>query len=162
MAVVLFHFSDRMDLPFLFNHGYLAVDFFFVLSGFVMTSAYGRRLAGRSMDVGRFYAVRVIRLIPLVLLGTAVSFAVELGRPGVSDAALHIREAVTALVLGSVLLPTPFVSTLQNTLFPLDGPVWSLFFEGLANLVMPAWRVRAPVGRSLSRRSSSAGPSWRG
>ncbi|MGI4794772.1 MAG: acyltransferase family protein [Janthinobacterium lividum] len=148
VAVMLYHVSGRMHLPLIFSHGYLAVDFFFVLSGFVMAAAYGQRLSEGSMGVKRFYAVRAIRLMPLVLLGTIASFVVELGRPGIVDQGLHLKETIAALVLGSVLLPTPFVSTLQDTLFPLDGPVWSLFFEAIANLAMPVW-ARARARRKL-------------
>lgn len=146
LAVVLYHFSERMDLPILFSHGYLAVDFFFVLSGFVLTSAYWRRLCDGKVTARFFYRLRIIRLSPLVVLGTLISFVVELGRPGIIDHALHIKEAVIALVLGSVIIPTPFVSTLQNTLFPLDGPVWSLFFEAIANGFMPLY-ARMPAKR---------------
>ena len=148
LAVVLYHFSERMNLPLMFSHGYLAVDFFFTLSGFVMASAYGRPLRQGKLPSGRFYAQRAIRLMPLILLGTFASFVVELGRPGVVDQPLHLMETVTALVLGSILLPTPFVATLQNTLFPLDGPVWSLFYEAIANFLMPFY-VRTAVIRVL-------------
>ena len=57
-------------------------------------------------------------------------------------------EATVALILGSLLLPTPFVETLQNTLFPLDGPAWSLFYEAIANIAMPFY-ARLMVRRVL-------------
>lgn len=145
LGVVFYHFSDRLNLPLFFAHGYLAVDFFFVLSGFVMASAYAGRLADGRLSTARFYLLRIIRLMPLVLIGNLLAFVLEFWRPHIVDPTLHVAESITALILGCFLLPTPFVSTLQHTLFPLNGPVWSLFFEAIANAVMPAWaRSRSP------------------
>ncbi len=148
LAVVLYHLSERMNLPLMFSHGYLAVDFFFTLSGFVMASAYGRPLSERRLRPGYFYALRAVRLMPLIVLGTIISFIVELGRPGIVNQTHHLMEAMAALVLGSLLLPTPFIDTLQNTLFPLDGPAWSLFYEAIANIAMPFY-ARLMVRRVL-------------
>lgn len=50
------------------NYGYLAVDFFFMLSGFVIGYAYAARLH-RSMSLGNFARRRLIRLHPMVVFG---------------------------------------------------------------------------------------------
>lgn len=51
-----------------FNHGYLAVDFFFILSGFVIGYAYDDRWK-KTMTVGNFFKRRLIRLHPMVVIG---------------------------------------------------------------------------------------------
>ena len=59
------------------NHGYLAVDFFFVLSGFVIGYAYDDRW-GKSLNTGKFFVRRLIRLHPMVIMGAligTISFA---------------------------------------------------------------------------------------
>ena len=47
-----------------FNHGYLAVDFFFILSGFVVGYAYDDRWKRRTLSFGGFIKRRLIRLHP--------------------------------------------------------------------------------------------------
>src|ERR1700712_1409072 len=71
IAVVGFHISQVKLEPVLVPYGYLAVDFFFVLSGAVVAHAYEKQLrAGLSWQA--FFVKRVIRLYPLALLGTAL------------------------------------------------------------------------------------------
>ena len=71
MLVVAFHlfetyFHMAPDQP--INHGYLAVDFFFVLSGFVIGYAYDDRWD--KMSLGNFFKRRLIRLHPMLMFGT--------------------------------------------------------------------------------------------
>lgn len=54
-----------------FNHGYLAVDFFFLLSGFVIGYAYDDRW-GKSLTLKEFFKRRVIRLHPMVIMGAVL------------------------------------------------------------------------------------------
>ncbi|HEY6882390.1 MAG TPA: OpgC domain-containing protein, partial [Polyangiales bacterium] len=51
LVVLWKHFSTRVDLPWLAPCGVLAVDFFFVLSGFVVASAYGARLQSGALSL---------------------------------------------------------------------------------------------------------------
>ena len=149
LAVVLYHFSDRFEMPWLASHGYLAVDFFFIMSGFVLVEAYGARLKDGRMAVGRFFQIRLVRLLPLVVLSTAFAYLLELRRPDVLDPALHAREALATFALNALILPSPFTTTMHGTLFPLNNAIWSLFFEGLANLVLPFWILARHRGRWL-------------
>lgn len=57
-----------------FNHGYLAVDFFFLLSGFVIGYAYDERW-GRGLRMRDFIKRRLIRLHPMVVLGALLGAA---------------------------------------------------------------------------------------
>jgi peptidoglycan/LPS O-acetylase OafA/YrhL len=105
---------------------YLAVDFFFVLSGFVLEHAYGKRLRGE-MSPAAFMKVRLIRLYPLYALALALSTVPTLtqylhGNPPAPGVAIDYAAAI-------LFLPTPA----SPSLFPLVGPSWSLFFELVAN-----------------------------
>lgn len=124
-------------LPTLFGRAYLAVDFFFMLSGFLMTRTYGTRLAG-GFGGWRFLALRYRRLWPVMAVG---------GLIGAPYLWTSTQEPVlfAALFLANLLLiPVSF----QRELFPLNVPAWSVFFELLANLIhgLLLWRLR---GRGL-------------
>jgi len=137
IAVACFHASQLL-VGEAFFHGTpaLAVDFFFCLSGFVVAYAYGSRLeAGLSL---RDFAIRrVIRLYPMVLLGAALGALVlamgALRREGIGAA--FVTESAGAFLL----LPTGLL--FQAQAYPTNNPVWSLFFEAVANAVYAAART---------------------
>lgn len=105
---------------------FLAVDFFFILSGFVMGAAYGERLK-HGLSPAKLALIRIIRLHPLLVVGALLGTVVLLLRSGL-DASPGIIESGLFAALG---LPAIF---LAGTLaFPINGPAWSLFFELLAN-----------------------------
>lgn len=106
-------------------HGYLAVDFFFALSGFVLTETYDHRIA-LGMRWSSFMARRLVRLYPMILAGAllgALSFS-----PGWHGS---LPELVM-LNLSSITL-LPFGLLFGKTTFPTNIPIWSLFFELAAN-----------------------------
>jgi peptidoglycan/LPS O-acetylase OafA/YrhL len=116
--------------------GHLAVDLFFILSGFVIAYAYAQRLSD-GLGLGRFMLARVIRLYPLYLLATlfgAALFAAQLMVAPEGGARSWDRLAVS-LGFGLIFLPTPMAWSFDaNALFPINGPAWSLFFELAVNL----------------------------
>ena len=77
VMVVIFHLFEAhaggSHLTQIINHGYLAVDFFFMLSGFVIGYAYDDRW--NRMTVGTFFKRRIIRLHPMVIMGSIVGAA---------------------------------------------------------------------------------------
>lgn len=83
MIVVAFHLFETYSAgpsDQILNHGYLAVDFFFVLSGFVIGYAYDDRW-GR-MTTWNFFKRRLIRLQPMLILGTLIgAFGSTLATP---------------------------------------------------------------------------------
>jgi peptidoglycan/LPS O-acetylase OafA/YrhL len=112
---------------------YLAVDFFFVLSGFVLTHAYGRPLATGSSALA-FMKARAIRLYPLYLAGLglgAMMTLIHMARGSEVDPA---KVAMT-LAFNALFLPSPPFVSENPSLFPFDGPAWSLFFELAVNIV---------------------------
>ena len=111
---------------------YLAVDFFFVLSGFVLMHAYAQKLR-EGMSTWHFMLVRLIRFYPLYFLALALALLPS------AWAALHSRlygisssDLVIDATFAILMLPSPF----SGALFPLNSSAWSLFFELLANAVL--------------------------
>ena len=131
ILVAVFHFEaffGKDAVP----SGYLAVDLFFLLSGFVIANAYLDRLRG-GMPARQFMMARAIRLFPLYLFGTGIGIgaawlAFALGAGLLSGPALLL-----ATVSSLAMLPSP---TWHETiiLMPINVPGWSLFFELAANL----------------------------
>ncbi|MGY5802987.1 acyltransferase family protein [Rhizobium sp. LEGMi12c] len=130
-AVVVYHL-DRPYAP----SAYIAVDFFFVLSGFVIARAYGEKLAS-GMTVLAFMKARYARLYPLFLIGSVyglVQLLLHWQASGVGRA-----DLVASILTTVFMLPSPSFLTRSAgdiwALYPLNGPAWSLFWELLANLV---------------------------
>jgi len=124
-----------VDLRGLFDHGYLAVDLFFLLSGFVIERAYGGRIASGELNFREFVSVRVIRLLPMIVFGTILAAAIDVFRRGDFAASEHYQDIVITGLLGLVLLPVLWKTTLEDSTYPLNGPAWSLFFELAANFL---------------------------
>lgn len=119
------------------HHSYLAVDFFFLLSGYVIAYAYDDR--AEQMGVWGFFRRRLIRLHPMVIIATLLGAVVLPFHacgffPAIAD--LTWTKYLIGVVMGMLLLPVlPGWDTRGNTeMFPLNGPAWSLFFEYIANL----------------------------
>lgn len=138
----------------MFNHGYLAVDFFFVLSGFVIGYAYDDRWKGR-MTVGGFFRRRLIRLHPMVVLGAvlgAVTFCIQ-GRVQWDGTQVALSSVMLAVLLSMFLIPALPGARCEvrgnGEMFPLNGPSWSLFFEYIGNILY-AFLLRRLSTRTLA------------
>src|ERR1700691_3106931 len=135
--IVIFHvfnYSFGFHGPWaLVKHAYLAVDFFFALSGFVVAYAYDDRWT--RMSILQFFRIRLIRLHPLVLIGATLGLLGYLFDP-FSKAANHTNAAMLLLayVTSSLLLPSPPVGGRHNESQALNGPAWSLMQEYLGNI----------------------------
>ncbi len=135
--IVIFHvfnYSFGFRGPWaLVKHAYLAVDFFFALSGFVVAYAYDDRWT--RMSVLQFFRIRLIRLHPLVLIGATLGLPGYLFDP-FSKATNHTNAAMLLLayVLSLLLLPSPPVGGRHNESQALNGPAWSLMQEYLGNI----------------------------
>jgi peptidoglycan/LPS O-acetylase OafA/YrhL len=154
LAVVLFHVCIPLGVIAAPN-GYLAVDFFFLLSGYVLAHAYAARL--RPGRAAWFFRVRLARLYPVALLGVLM---------GVGGAAIRyapwlhgsgaVEFAATAAA-NLLILPLGRLSYAQDhPLFAFNAPVWSLFWELAVNAVYGAV---APIldGRVLTALVALAG-----
>jgi peptidoglycan/LPS O-acetylase OafA/YrhL len=140
LMVVLMHFQLGAK-----GSGFLAVDLFFILSGFVIGHAYEARMA-EGMTVGRFVRARLIRLYPTLLF--AILMMVGFLAAQAMFGTYPSRGWLTAATVGFSLfmLPTPPEITHSLYLFPLNGAVWSLFWELVANLLY------ALAGRRMTTR----------
>jgi peptidoglycan/LPS O-acetylase OafA/YrhL len=107
-----------------------AVDMFFVISGFVVAHAYEHRLAS-GIGISRFLRIRLIRLMPLYLLGSVLGLAFLFANGTLGG------HPVITIVLTLLMLPAP--STLN--IYPANPAAWSLFFEMAVNLAYVfTWR----------------------
>jgi len=141
VLVVAFHVletysGDRFHQ--IMNHGYLAVDFFFVLSGFVVAYAYDDRW--EKMTQWDFYKRRLVRLQPMVIIGTIIGAALFYFQacgtfPAISGT--PVWKMLLVMVLGFTMLPLPVSMDIRGwqEMHPLNGPAWSLFFEYIANIL---------------------------
>lgn len=136
-----------------FNHGYMAVDFFFILSGFVVGYAYDDRW--KTMTVWRFVKRRFIRLHPMVVLGAvlgAITFYIQ-GCEQWNGSAVPVTMLIVALLMNMFLIPAKPGAGSEvrgnGEMYPLNGPTWSLFFEYIGNLLY-ALVVRRFTTRQLA------------
>jgi peptidoglycan/LPS O-acetylase OafA/YrhL len=148
MVVVLFHSSNLAfnvaggGQPWIWRRGYLAVDLFFLLSGFILAHVYGRRVAEKKSwnTIGRFFWARFCRIYPASLFTIAI-FVLQYatGRlpfpPGVSFKA--------QLIAALLLMQVPWLDEVV-----INGPSWSISAECYAYLLFPVvvatiWRLRA-------------------
>lgn len=143
LMVLWYHFFEgfaKTPVSQIVNHGYLCVDFFFILSGFVIGYAYNSRW-NSGLTVGNFMKRRLIRLHPMVLAGIGlgvISFLIQGGVKwdGTKVAGSHIALDSLLNLCMIPALPGSAVEVRGNgEMFPLNGPLWSLFFEYIASLI---------------------------
>ncbi|MGX5841774.1 acyltransferase family protein [Mesorhizobium sp. ArgA1] len=136
ISVMLYHFSPFLADGKVLPSSYLAVDLFFLLSGFVIAHAYDRKIEN-GMGFGTFLAIRLIRLYPLYLAGTLLGFFYLLVKNRLIPAEyMPISEIGTMLTTGMLFMP--LVSDAYHTIFPLNPASWSLFFELIVNIAYVA------------------------
>ena len=123
-----------------FNHGYLAVDFFFLLSGFVISYAYDGRWA-QGFTLRQFFGRRLRRLHPMVVLGAvigAAAFCLQ-GRMRWDGSVTPVSFVMLAMLMAMFMIPavpgTGCEVRGNGEMFPLNGPSWSLFFEYIGNIL---------------------------
>ena len=135
------------------NHGHIAVDFFFMLSGFVLSYAYDDRWTG--MTIGQFFKRRLIRLHPMLVMGALIGFVtfavVDFQRwDGTTTPTSWVMVALMLTMLMVPAVPgVPYEVRGNGEMFPLNGPGWSLFFEYVGN-VLYALIIRRLSTRALA------------
>lgn len=146
LLVVFYHifeglsFAEGGTLITTINHGYLAVDFFFILSGFVIGYAYDDRL-GKTMTLGNFFKRRLIRLHPMIIMGAVLGVIFYCLQGCVKWDGTHVATSMIMLALLCALFFIPATPGAgydirgNGEMFPLNGPSWSLFFEYIGNIL---------------------------
>ena len=121
------------------NHGHIAVDFFFILSGFVISYAYDDRW--KKMSTWQFFKRRLIRLHPMLVMGAIIgtmAFAF-VGFEKWDGTTAPMGWVMTAMLLTIFMIPAvpgvPYEVRGNGEMFPLNGPAWSLFFEYIGNIL---------------------------
>lgn len=142
--VLFYHHFEAFGPGIRSFHGYLAVDFFFILSGFVIGYSYDDRWKSASnpngMTFGQFVKRRLTRLHPMYVMGTVIGmlflmFGMGDLIPGIRDA--HWQEILICLCITLVMLPVPARFDVRGTgeMNPFNGNTWTLTFEYIANLL---------------------------
>lgn len=138
IMVVWFHIFEAYATSHLdqrINHGYLAVDFFFILSGFVIGYAYDDRWG--KMKAKDFIKRRIIRLQPMIVMGSLIG-AIMFYTQGCSVwdvSKVSIMALLVATLINSLLIPATTGTEIRGVgeMYPLNGPSWSLLFEYIAS-----------------------------
>ncbi len=150
-----------------FNHGHLGVDFFFMLSGFVISYAYDDRWQGgkNGLTMGNFFKRRLIRLHPMLIIGALIGMTTFLIQGGVrwDGTETPIQWVMVALLMGMLLLPAypgaGYDVRGNGEMYSLNGPSWSLFFEYLGN-IMYALFIRRLPNKALACLVAISGTLW--
>ncbi len=120
--VLLRHTGDFWQFG--FYRSYLAVDLFFLLSGFVIAFAYDEKLGNKTLSLGQFVLLRLIRMYPVYLVSLVLCVGVWFN---------VLPQVALPFALALFFLPWP-VGQLPF-FFGVNGPYWSLFFELAANFL---------------------------
>ena len=141
VIVVFFHIFEiysRGPAYQIINHGYLAVDFFFALSGFVIGYAYDDRWG--KMNTLTFFRRRLVRLHPMVLFGTVFGFCMYFFTQG--DIFPMIGnvpgwKVFAAFAMACLMIPCGLGMDVRGwgELNPFNGPNWSLTWEYVGNIL---------------------------
>lgn len=143
ILVVIFHVFEVHShgdfTKLIINHAYLAVDFFFLLSGFVLAYAYDDRWG--TMSLKDFFKRRIVRLQPMIIAGMligAILFYFQ-DSPGMGWGGIHdvpLWKMLLVMLIGFTVIPVGRGLDIRgwSEMHPLNGPAWSLFFEYIANI----------------------------
>ena len=151
-----------------FNHGHLGVDFFFMLSGFVISYAYDDRWQcneGKRLTLGNFFKRRLIRLHPMIIIGALIgvdTFIMQ-GHVKWDGSETPLSWIMVALFMGMLLIPAypgaGYDVRGNGEMYSLNGPSWSLFFEYLGN-IMYALFIRRLSTKALACLTALTGLAW--
>ena len=153
-----------------FNHGHLGVDFFFMLSGFVISYAYDDRWKSQSrnansLTIGAFFKRRLIRLQPMVVMGALIGLITYLIQGGVrwDGTQMSFHWIMIAFFLAMFLIPAypgaAYDVRGNGEMYPLNGPSWSLFFEYIGNILYALF-IRKLSNKKLAALVVATGLLW--
>ncbi|WP_028535733.1 acyltransferase family protein [Paludibacterium yongneupense] len=127
---------------------YLAVDLFFILSGFVIACAYDAKIANGTLSALEFMKIRLARLYPAFILSLLLSGACEIGKviyPGHGLSNATCLQLLAAIMLAALFLPSRVGDS--TSLYSMNGAYWSLFYELVINGVYARFRRRLDNSR---------------
>ncbi|MDE2356829.1 MAG: acyltransferase [Alphaproteobacteria bacterium] len=124
LAVALKHFQNLSRINLHLQQAAVAVDLFFVLSGFVIAQAYEQRLTD-GLGWGAYMRLRLARLYPAIFGGLVIALILRFAFGGPYVWSFTFQFALLPVLVGPMLY--------GGDIFPLDGPQWSLFWELVVN-----------------------------
>ncbi|QES89191.1 acyltransferase family protein [Rhizosphaericola mali] len=113
------------------DHGYISVDIFFILSGFVLMLVYGNTKWNRSYNIFTFIKKRIARIYPLYLFCFLIYFLIDY----IFINSWFVGNGNLGFIFNLLLLQTPF------NIAPLIGPSWSLSTEWIAYFLFPVLNI---------------------
>jgi peptidoglycan/LPS O-acetylase OafA/YrhL len=128
LCVLLLHTAVIFGLPKVFGKGYLGVDLFFMLSGYVMANSFENRAPGITaprQSLGKFVLVRWWRMWPMMALGGLIGLPLLYDR---TDSWLSFSSIALANL---ALVPVAY----QHETYPLNVPAWTIMFILLGNVL---------------------------
>ena len=140
--VIIFHFFELYSFgnpsKQIINHGYLAVDFFYVLSGFVIGYAYDDRWD--RMSLWDFYKRRLIRLHPMVIAGSILGMCYYFLGESVNSPNIESVKPYyffLTIIMNFLMIPCPVEMDIRGwgESNPFNGPNWTLSYEYLINIL---------------------------
>lgn len=149
LVILIFHYlefiylGDYVKNP--LGHGFLAVDFFFCLSGFVVAYAYDDRIG--KIGVKGFFINRLIRLHPMVIFGTILGLIAYFSDPFIDTSSVSWLRTGFAILASITMIPAVTLPYRFGCILPLNGPAWSLFSEYFISIIYAYLIVR--LGKRL-------------
>lgn len=123
-----------------FFRSYLAVDLFFILSGFIIAHAYDEKIRNGSIKFRQFVGIRLIRLYPVFFLSLIISTCLLIAKLTLKhEINLNdLTDILSVVALTALFLPSHLTGNVY--LFPINAIYWSLFFELISNFIYAAIR----------------------
>ena len=151
LMVLFFHCFETYNPVFgtqIINHGFLGVDFFFVLSGFVIGYAYDDRWD--RMSTWGFFKRRIVRLHPMLIAGTVIGACLFF--LGASEGLNTIADCpgwmfALAFVMGILMIPTGPGLDIRgfSETYTFTGPAWTLMYEYIGNILYALFLRKLPT-----------------
>lgn len=145
-SVLAYHLGHWLGIGGLARNSYLAVDFFFCLSGFVLPAAYGRARKP-DLTLRHFMKIRLIRLMPLIILATVISATYLALKMLHFEGGGHLGLLAPAVLFSILVVPVFHAPAAIGgpQIFPLNGPEYTLFLELAVNTLWFLIRGRRPM-----------------
>ncbi len=139
ISVMLYHYT--LANQGWFPQGYLAVDLFFVLSGFVIAFSYEEKLRSGLPPV-RFMIRRLVRLYPMVVIASVLGVVATYAKLAAQPHDRDLSSLIGFLLYALALIPQFQETYLGKDIFPLNVVLWTLFFEVFANVIYGLFAFR--------------------